>query len=129
MRKEIAGCTSLMHFFFTLALALIDGGFFSLVFQAPFSHHHQHPPAPGIYLTPTSFHNYSKNNLKLRMKCQRSVANSGVYEKEDLYGKKVPKKEKKKKSDGLLTEVFHGLGEKSLESVQTVALRVHTLKA
>ena len=79
--------------------------------------------------TPTCFHNYSKNNLKLRMKCQRSVANSGVYEKEDLYGKKVPKKEKKKKSDGLLTEVFHGLGEKSLESVQTVALRVHTLKA
>ena len=61
------------------------------------------------------------------MKCQRSVANSGVYEKEDLYGKKCQKKEKKN-SDGLLTEVFHGLREKSLKSVQTVALRVHPLK-
>ena len=46
--------------------------------------------------TPTCFHNYSKNNLKLRMKCQRSVANSRVYEKEDWY-EKVPKKEKRKK--------------------------------
>ena len=46
------------------------------------------------------------------MKWQRSVANSGVYEKEDLYEKK-----EKNCDDGELTKVFHGLGEESLESV------------
>ena len=60
------------------------------------------------------------------MKCQRSVANSGVYEKEDLYGKSAKKGEKN--CDGLLTKVLHGLGEKSLKCVQTVALSVHPLK-
>ena len=59
------------------------------------------------------------------MKCQRSVANSGVYEKEDLYGKK-PKKRRKMLE--VLTEIFHGLGEESLKSVQTVALGVHPLQ-
>ena len=50
----------------------------------------------------------------------------GSNEKEDLYGKSAKKGEEK--SDGLLTKVLHGLGEQSLKSVQTVALRIHPLK-
>ena len=49
--------------------------------------------------------------------------------KRKICTEKVPKKGEEEKSDGPLTEVFHGLGEKSLKSVQTVALSVHTLKA
>ena len=48
--------------------------------------------------------------------------------KRKICTEKVPKKGEEEKSDGPLTEVFHGLGEKSLKSVQTVALSVHTLK-
>ena len=48
--------------------------------------------------------------------------------KRKICTEKVPKKGEEEKSDDLLTEVLHGLGEKSLKSVQTVALSVHTLK-
>ena len=44
-----------------------------------------------------------------------------------MYGKK-PKKEEKNAGFELLTEIFHGLGEESLKSVQTVALGVHPLQ-
>ena len=44
-----------------------------------------------------------------------------------MYGKK-PKKEEKNAGFELLTEIFHGLGEESFESVQTVALGVHPLQ-
>ena len=90
-----------MHFFFSLSLALIDEGFFSQVLKAGFQDYQisrlssPTPDPPGFRLTFTPtlcFHNYSENNLKLRMKCQRSVANSGSM-KRKICTEKKPKKE------------------------------------
>ena len=76
--KEIAGCTSSMHFFFRLSPLLWSMRVLFTGFQGSIFTLSSAPPSSWWLLTPTSFHNYSKNNLKLRMKCQRSVANSGV---------------------------------------------------